>query len=96
MDRPPRVRSADADAFVARILLIHHYRRVVLRDPLAADGPVAAGLAGQGGAGNSVAISIADCLPRRNNGLIGNASNETGAAAKGRRGRLWHAGSASG
>jgi phenylacetic acid degradation operon negative regulatory protein len=25
---------ADADAFVARILLIHHYRRVVLRDPL--------------------------------------------------------------
>jgi phenylacetic acid degradation operon negative regulatory protein len=24
----------DADAFVARILLIHHYRRVVLRDPL--------------------------------------------------------------
>src|SRR5206468_4791281 len=26
--------SADADAFAARILLIHHYRRVVLRDPL--------------------------------------------------------------
>jgi phenylacetic acid degradation operon negative regulatory protein len=25
---------ADADAFIARILLIHHYRRVVLRDPL--------------------------------------------------------------
>jgi len=25
---------ADVDAFVARILLIHHYRRVVLRDPL--------------------------------------------------------------
>jgi phenylacetic acid degradation operon negative regulatory protein len=25
---------ADADAFTARILLIHHYRRVVLRDPL--------------------------------------------------------------
>jgi phenylacetic acid degradation operon negative regulatory protein len=24
----------DADAFTARILLIHHYRRVVLRDPL--------------------------------------------------------------
>ena len=24
----------DADAFIARILLIHHYRRVVLRDPL--------------------------------------------------------------
>lgn len=26
--------AADADAFTARILLIHHYRRVVLRDPL--------------------------------------------------------------
>ena len=25
---------ADAEAFTARILLIHHYRRVVLRDPL--------------------------------------------------------------
>jgi phenylacetic acid degradation operon negative regulatory protein len=29
-----RARLDDADAFVARILLIHHYRRVVLRDPL--------------------------------------------------------------
>jgi phenylacetic acid degradation operon negative regulatory protein len=27
-------RLADADAFTARILLMHHYRRVVLRDPL--------------------------------------------------------------
>jgi phenylacetic acid degradation operon negative regulatory protein len=27
-------RISDADAFTARILLIHHYRRVVLRDPL--------------------------------------------------------------
>jgi phenylacetic acid degradation operon negative regulatory protein len=25
---------SDSDAFTARILLIHHYRRVVLRDPL--------------------------------------------------------------
>jgi phenylacetic acid degradation operon negative regulatory protein len=25
---------SDVDAFTARILLIHHYRRVVLRDPL--------------------------------------------------------------
>jgi phenylacetic acid degradation operon negative regulatory protein len=30
--RPQRL--SDADAFTARILLIHHYRRVVLRDPL--------------------------------------------------------------
>ena len=29
-----REKLADADAFVARVLLIHHYRRVVLRDPL--------------------------------------------------------------
>src|SRR5262244_2481871 len=28
-----RERLTDADAFTARILLIHHYRRVVLRDP---------------------------------------------------------------
>jgi len=27
-------RMSDIDAFTARILLIHHYRRVVLRDPL--------------------------------------------------------------
>src|ERR1700755_120151 len=27
-------RLTDADAFTARVLLIHHYRRVVLRDPL--------------------------------------------------------------
>jgi phenylacetic acid degradation operon negative regulatory protein len=29
-----RERLSDDDAFTARILLIHHYRRVVLRDPL--------------------------------------------------------------
>jgi phenylacetic acid degradation operon negative regulatory protein len=29
-----RERFTNADAFTARILLIHHYRRVVLRDPL--------------------------------------------------------------
>jgi phenylacetic acid degradation operon negative regulatory protein len=29
-----RERLPDVDAFTARILLIHHYRRVVLRDPL--------------------------------------------------------------
>jgi phenylacetic acid degradation operon negative regulatory protein len=29
-----RERLSDADAFTARILLVHHYRRVVLRDPL--------------------------------------------------------------
>src|ERR1700760_652018 len=29
-----REKLGDADAFTARVLLIHHYRRVVLRDPL--------------------------------------------------------------
>jgi phenylacetic acid degradation operon negative regulatory protein len=29
-----REQLSDADAFTARVLLIHHYRRVVLRDPL--------------------------------------------------------------
>jgi phenylacetic acid degradation operon negative regulatory protein len=29
-----RERLSEADAFTARILLIHYYRRVVLRDPL--------------------------------------------------------------
>lgn len=29
-----RDKLSDIDAFIARILLIHHYRRVVLRDPL--------------------------------------------------------------
>jgi phenylacetic acid degradation operon negative regulatory protein len=29
-----RERLSDVDAFTARILLIHYYRRVVLRDPL--------------------------------------------------------------
>jgi phenylacetic acid degradation operon negative regulatory protein len=29
-----RERLSDSDAFTSRILLIHHYRRVVLRDPL--------------------------------------------------------------
>src|SRR5256885_15155966 len=29
-----RARLSDSEAFTARILLIHYYRRVVLRDPL--------------------------------------------------------------
>ncbi len=38
---------SQADAFTARILLIHHYRRVVLRDPLLPVAPAAQGLAGR-------------------------------------------------
>src|SRR6195256_691963 len=40
---------ADADAFTARILLIHYYRRVVLRDPLLPAALVPADLPGPGG-----------------------------------------------
>src|SRR3979411_3092310 len=46
-----RARLSDTDAFTARILLIHHYRRVVLRDPLLPTPPVPPGWAGEGGGG---------------------------------------------
>ena len=39
----------ESDAFTARILLIHHYRRVVLHDPLLPAALAAEGLAGRGG-----------------------------------------------
>ena len=43
-----RARLSDTDAFTARILMIHHYRRVVLHDPLLPGRPAAGGLAGTG------------------------------------------------
>jgi phenylacetic acid degradation operon negative regulatory protein len=68
---------ADADAFTARILLIHHYRRVVLRDPLLptallpADWPgrVARKLCGE---------IYRGLLPASEQWLDRNGSNETG------------------
>src|ERR1700682_2336433 len=44
-----REKLSDADAFTARVLLIHHYRRVVLRDPLLPTSLLAAGGPGGGG-----------------------------------------------
>ena len=65
------------DAFTARILLIHHYRRVVLRDPLL---PTAL-LPGTGRAGrpeSSAARSIAPLLAPSEQWLDRHATNESG------------------
>ena len=71
-------RLTDADAFTARILLIHHYRRVVLRDPLLPTRAVAAGLAGQGGP-NALRRDLSRrCFPRPNNGLTAMPATKTG------------------
>jgi phenylacetic acid degradation operon negative regulatory protein len=72
---------ADIDAFTARILLIHHYRRVVLRDPLLPtalmpeDWP--------GGAARQLCGEIyRGLLPASEQWLDRNANNETGQLAK--------------
>src|SRR5215203_4916803 len=72
---------SDADAFTARILLIHHYRRVVLRDPLLPtallprDWPGAAArkLCGE---------VYRALLPASERWLDGNATNESGVLPK--------------
>src|SRR2546423_8841310 len=43
-----RARLSDSEAFTARILLIHYYRRVVLRDPLLPTSLLARGWSGRG------------------------------------------------
>lgn len=72
---------ADADAFTARILLIHHYRRVVLRDPLLptallpADWP--------GGTARALCGEIYRALlPASEQWLDRNATNENGPLPK--------------
>ena len=68
---------SDADAFTARILLIHHYRRVVLRDPCyRARCCRRIGQAGQ--RESSAARSIAGCFPRPNDGLTPMPATKTG------------------
>src|SRR4051812_2539918 len=72
---------AEADAFTARILLIHHYRRVVLRDPLLPmallpqdwPGSAARGLCGE---------IYRALLPASEQWLDRHASNEAGALPK--------------
>src|SRR5438128_2388405 len=74
----------DADAFTARILLIHHYRRVVLRDPLL---PTA--LLPQNWPGGAARELCGDLyrglLPVSEQWLDRNATNETGPLPKARK-----------
>jgi phenylacetic acid degradation operon negative regulatory protein len=72
-----RERLSDTDAFTARILLIHHYRRVVLRDPL-----LPAALLPKDWPGRSARALCGEIyrglLPLSEQWLDRNGSNETG------------------
>jgi phenylacetic acid degradation operon negative regulatory protein len=72
---------SDADAFTARILLIHHYRRVVLRDPLLPSALLPVDWPGR--AGRSLCGQIyRGLLPASEQWLDRNASNENGPLTK--------------
>src|ERR1700710_836029 len=72
---------SDADAFTARILLIHHYRRVVLRDPLLPSALLP--LDWPGRAARRLCGEIyRGLLPRSEQWLDGHASNENGPVPK--------------
>jgi phenylacetic acid degradation operon negative regulatory protein len=72
---------SDADAFTARILLIHHYRRVVLRDPLLPGALLPADWPGR--AARKLCGGIyRGLLPASERWLDANASNENGPLPK--------------
>ncbi len=72
---------SDADAFTARILLIHHYRRVVLRDPLLPSALLPADWPGR--AARKLCGGIyRGLLPASERWLDANASNENGPLPK--------------
>jgi phenylacetic acid degradation operon negative regulatory protein len=72
---------SDADAFTARILLIHHYRRVVLRDPLLPTALLPADWPGR--AARKLCGEIyRGLLPASEQWLDANASNENGPLPK--------------
>jgi len=72
---------SDADAFTARILLIHHYRRVVLRDPLLPTALLPADWPGK--AARKLCGEIyRGLLPVSEQWLDRNASNENGPLRK--------------
>jgi phenylacetic acid degradation operon negative regulatory protein len=72
-----RERLSDTDAFTARILLIHHYRRVVLRDPLLPPALLPADWPGR--AARQLCGEIyRGLLPASEQWLDRNASNEKG------------------
>jgi phenylacetic acid degradation operon negative regulatory protein len=71
----------DADAFTARILLIHHYRRVVLRDPLLPTALLPADWPGR--AARTLCGEIYRALlPASEQWLDRNGTNETGPLPK--------------
>ncbi len=73
-----RARPSELDAFTARILLIHHYRRVVLRDPL-----LPSALLPRNWPGNAARTLCGEIyravLPASEQWLDHHGSNETGA-----------------
>ena len=72
---------SDADAFTARILLIHHYRRVVLRDPLLPTALLPADWPGRA-ARDLCGEIYRGLLPASEQWLDANASNENGPLPK--------------
>jgi len=72
-----RARLSDIDAFTARILLIHHYRRVVLRDPLLPTALLPADWPGKA-ARRLCGEIYRGLLPASEQWLDRNASNENG------------------
>jgi phenylacetic acid degradation operon negative regulatory protein len=76
-----RERLSDADAFTARILLIHHYRRVVLRDPLLPAALLPKDWPGRAARGLCREI-YRGLLPASEQWLDRNASNEAGPLPK--------------
>jgi phenylacetic acid degradation operon negative regulatory protein len=74
-------RLTDADAFTARVLLIHHYRRVVLRDPLLPTALLPADWPGR--AARTLCGEIYRALlPASEQWLDGHATNENGPLPK--------------
>src|SRR5215207_10766638 len=71
----------EADAFTARVLLIHHYRRVVLRDPLLPTALLPSDWPGRAARALCGEIYRA-LLPASEQWLDGNATNESGALPK--------------
>src|SRR4051812_5200413 len=74
-------RLSDVDAFTARILLIHHYRRVVLRDPLLPGALLPADWPGRAARELCGRIYRA-LLPASERWLDQHATNETGSLPK--------------
>src|SRR6201994_3975711 len=76
-----REQLSDADAFTARILLIHHYRRVVLRDPLLPEALLPKDWPGRAARGLCGGIYRA-LLPSSEQWLDRHGSNESGPLPK--------------